>query len=143
MAYSHIKQAIRDQVNTDLGGTYSIQYDNQGDFEKPNDTVYLRAFIRFSPTSVPISFGDGVEYELVGTLEFQVIGPAGVDETDVDEAVDDIIAAFAYPTVLDVGDAENSKVRFQNPSPFPVGIPDGTYQTNVPINFWTRLVASN
>jgi len=140
MAYAEIDAFIDAQVNTDLGGTYSIQYDNEEKFTKPDDAAYLRAFTRYQPsTPISIDSGAGVRYRLTGTLEFQVIGFFGNDKAAVNAAVNDIIAAFAYKK-YNVGDAENSVIRFQNPSPFPVGRVNGRYQVNVPIIFWVDLV---
>ena len=128
MAYSDIDASIDAKVVTLLGGSYSIQYDNQEAFVKPDNSVYLRAFIRQAP-STPVAFGDG---------EFQVIGILGEDKTAINAAVDAIIANFAY-LKYNVGDPEGSVVRFQNPQPTPVGRINGRYQVNVAIPFWADL----
>jgi len=139
MAYSDINAFINAQVDTDLAGSYSIQHDNEEGFAKPNGAVYLRSFIRQSG-SEPIGIETGVRYRLNGTLEFQVLGPIGTDQDDVDAGVDAIISAFQYKRYL-VGDPENSVVRFQNPSPIPQGRVNGTYQVNVTIRFWVDLIS--
>ena len=137
MAYSDIDAWIDAKVDILLGGSYSIQYDNEEKFAKPDGEIYLRSFIRYTP-STPRSFGDGVTYTLNGTLEFQVIGILGEDKSAVNAAVDDIIAAFEYLRD-NVGDPEGSVVRFQNPSSIPVGRVNGRYQVNVTIPFWADL----
>jgi len=139
MAYSDIDAAIDAKTVTLLGGSYSIQYDNEEAFAKPDDAVYLRSFIR-QQQSTPVAFGDGVRYRLNGTLEFQVIGILGEDKIEVNAAVDDIIAAYQY-LKFNVGDPEGSVIRFQNPSPIPVGRVGGTYQVNVAIPFWADLIS--
>ena len=140
MAYSDIDAFIDAKTASLLGGSYSIQYDNEEGFDKPNDAVYLRSFIRQAP-STPIAFGNGVRYRLNGTLEFQVLGPIGTDKIEVNAAVDAIIAAYEYKKYA-VGDTEGSVIRFQNPSPVPVGRNNGIYQVNVAIRFWVDLISS-
>lgn len=141
MAYSDIDAAIDQKVVDLLGGSYSIQYDNEEKFDKPDNAAYLRAFTRQQPsTPVGIESGTGVRYRLNGILEFQVIGILGEDKTAVNAAVDDIIAAFEY-LKFNVGDPEGSVVRFQNPQPQPVGRISGRYQVNVPIPFWADLIS--
>jgi len=140
MAFSDIDAYIDAKVASELGGSYAIQYDNEEAFTKPDAAVYLRAFSRYGVSDPRgIESGAGVRYTLMGTLEFQVIGFLGEDKSDVNAAVNAIIAAFAYKK-FNVGDAENSVIRFQNPSPLPVGRVNGRYQVNVPIVFWVDLV---
>ena len=122
MAYSDIDVAIDAQVDAALTPPYSIQHDNDEKFIKPNGETYLRSFIRYAPTG-NIAFGAGVRYRLNGTLEFQIIGILGEDKTDVNAAVDAIIAAYTTATgflTLAVGDAAGSVVRFWQITPIPI-----------------------
>jgi len=130
MGYSAMIEAIKTRVDTELGGTYQIQHDNALGFEKPDNTVWIRASIRpAGGETVCISAKN--TYRLSGILDLAVFGPLGSNEQDVNDAVELAIKAFDYARI-NVGDAEGTIVKFDAaPYPTVVGRNSGEYQVNV------------
>jgi len=130
MGYSAMIEAIKARVDSELGGTYQIQHDNELGFEKPDNAVWIRASIRpAGGETVCISTKN--TFRISGILDLAVFGPLGSDEESVNDAVELAINAFDYARI-NVGDTEGTIVKF-DAAPYPnvIGRNSGEYQVNV------------
>jgi len=133
MAYQAMITAIKADVNTKLGTggfNYSIQYENDPAFQKPDNAVWIRASIRPAGANT-VCISEKNTYRQEGILDLQVNAPFGFGETEVNLAVERCIQAYDYVNI-NVGDAEGTIVKFDMaPYPTVVGRAAGEHQVNV------------
>ena len=130
MGYSAMIEAIKTDVDTKLGGTYSIQHDNQRAFQKPDNGVWIRASVRPAGANT-VCISKKNTYRQDGFLDLQVNGAFGSNEQTVNDAVEACIKTYDYVNI-NVGDAEGTIVKFDMaPYPTVIGRAAGEYQVNV------------
>ena len=129
MGFSAMVEAIKTQVDTDLGGSYSINHDNSSGFTKPQNAVWIGCSVK-TGEAFTVCIGANNTRRQPGIVDLQVFGPIGTDVSDVNDAVEAALEAFAYIDI-NVGDAEGTIVKFQAPYPTIIGRNGGEYQVNV------------
>lgn len=125
MSRSSVENAIRTRWDANFAA-YPTQHDNQGDFTKPNDALWVRFNVRSGQTA-QVSIGEQKRFRTAGVVIAQVFVPAH-DGTGTAMLLADLVDTYFRAVTA-------SGVTYLTPSVEHVGLSGAYWQTNITIPF--------